>query len=1105
MMEFKYKTGGKFNTYIPLHGHTSYSLGDGTTRIHDLISKVKEIGANAAGLTEHGNMMSFFKFYKEAKENGVTPILGCELYVNDLYYEDNARFLELKKKSRDETDSSEDEYGSEDSSNDHFLVYAKNIEGLNNLLHLSNEGFFNFYRKPLLNYKRILESLDHNNIVTTGCIQSKFNKLILTNQTDEAKKMLKSLKDKLGDDFYLEIQLNKLEQQDKVNQFYEKMSEELSIKPVFALDYHYTNKDDWYIQYLLYVIKQRQTVSQMPEDKWFYVVRDLYIKNIDEVYKIAESKNMNMDFFESAIDSTFEIRDKVNIEIQTYKNNFPKFVESEEESRTLFLEKLERKFKEKVLNGVIPRDKIKEYSERIEFEVGVIIKMGYTNYFLILDDLLNNFVYKNGGATGMGRGSAVSSLVLFVLDITKIDPVRHNLIFERFLNLARKDPADCDVDLDSESQKIIEQYLKEKYGEDKVCHIINFGKFGAKTTVKDLCRVFELDYNLSNKLTSYFDTIKSDLPIDEQLDKAKEIAEKQKDQELLLFIDKNKKLFVNVGSRFVGMIRQTGKHASGTLLSNKPLIQSDLPIYRVDGEIVSGAQEGGDEREISELGYCKLDLLGLITASIIRDVIRAVERKYNIKNLENKLLTSNFDDEEVFKQFAEGNCRDIFQFGSDSMISILKDVKPKTIYDLSDICSLFRPAAIAAGSLEQYIEARKDIRKAERRISSIHPDLWKILKSTYGEILYQEQIMFLLQDIGGFTLEQSDSARKIIKLLHKGNQDKTENFNKMLQQLKTGAEKKGIKKKDIDWLLDLMAKYSEVSFNLSHSLSYAVNAYICMWLKVHYPKEYFVSLLDYSSVDDMSWFIKEAKNSSIKFAELKLGEVSEQFSVDYEHDRIRYGLNIIKGLSSKDVEAILNMKASSGNEVVKYIIDNKITKRTYEPLCRLSFFDNVVPNGALLEHVISSCKRKFDEEKISELFKADINQYSKVSRFNFEKQYLQFYLSDHPFNILYEFLSKEQPDMLKVMKSPKQFDSTVDDGEYIIFGIVNDIQIKKSKKSGKEYYKMIVEDDVKQLYVTVFNARDVRDIKIGNSVIIEVMKNKYGLAKTWKGKILKLG
>lgn len=278
-----------------------------------------------------------------------------------------------------------------------------------------------------------------------------------------------------------------------------------------------------------------------------------------------------------------------------------------------------------------------------------------------------------------------------------------------------------------------------------------------------------------------------------------------------------------------------------------------------------------------------------------------------------------------------------------------------------------------------------------------------------------------------------------------------------------------------------------------------------MWLKVHYPKEYFVSLLDYSSVDDMSWFIKEAKNSSIKFAELKLGEVSEQFSVDYEHDRIRYGLNIIKGLSSKDVEAILNMKASSGNEVVKYIIDNKITKRTYEPLCRLSFFDNVVPNGALLEHVISSCKRKFDEEKISELFKADINQYSKVSRFNFEKQYLQFYLSDHPFNILYEFLSKEQPDMLKVMKSPKQFDSTVDDGEYIIFGIVNDIQIKKSKKSGKEYYKMIVEDDVKQLYVTVFNARDVRDIKIGNSVIIEVMKNKYGLAKTWKGKILKLG
>lgn len=1115
-MRDDFREGGRFTTYVPLHGHSTYSFGDGVTKIDDIVGRVNEIGAPAAALTEHGNMCSFFKFYKAAREANINPILGCELYVNDLYHEDVAAFLEAKalqrasrKKAKEEDDTAEDEYGSE-ADNNHFLVYCKNYEGLKNVIALSNSAFRNFYRKPLVSTENIFEKLDSNNIITTGCVQSKFNQLIWSGDYQGAEQLIMKFKEKWDDDFYLEIQFNGLDIQNKVNEFYVDMHRKHGFKPVFSLDYHYARKDDWYLQYILYVVKQRHTIKNYPEKDWFYTVRDLYIKDINDVYQYAEKEGFPIDVLETAIDSTFEINDKVNIDIPIYPDNFPKIVDTESEAKKIFVTTLMEKFKQKVNNGLIPNDKVDEYLDRIKYEVSVIGELGYFNYFLILSDILENFVYKTGGATGAGRGSAAGSLALFVLDVTKIDPIKYNLIFERFLNVARKDPADVDLDIDSETQKEVENYLKDKYGDDKVCHIANFGKFGAKTVVKDLCRIFELDFVLSNKLTSYFDTIKSDAPVDEQIEKARTIAQSQGDSKLVQFIDEHSQLLVTIGNKMIGMVRQPGRHASGILISNKSLNDSELPVIKVGDDIVTGVQEGGDEREVGELGFCKLDILGLKTASIIKRVIDKVEDKYNIQNLENELLKSDMDDMNVYEQFRKGNCRDIFQFGSDNMINLIKKVEPENIVDLTAINSLFRPAVIYAGGIDEYLANKENVLAAKAKLDDVHPSLWPILEESYGVPVFQEQVMFITQEIGGFSLEEADAARKTLKLLHKGNQDKNEDFLQMLDSFKNGAKQRGVSDSNLDWLLDILAKYSEYSFNKSHSLAYAQNAYIAMWLKVNYPLEYYSVLFNYSTSEDLSWFIKQAVSEGMIFNEFKMSKTTDSFDIDYKSGNLTYGLNMVKGLSSNNISDINSLSSENIYELAEDVRKLNIGKRSIEPLCKLQYFSEIHENSAELLHVLNGIKKKKKKQTIVERVDELIEEFNfdpdftKNDVISFEKHYLDFYISEHPFITMCKLLDEKFPSARPDMYSPKTAEN-LEDGKHFVYGVISDIQIKKSKKTGKEYYKIVLEDDERQMFVTIFSSGDMRGLDKGTCLIIPCSKNDFGFSKVWAQKIVKIG
>ncbi|MBC8388188.1 MAG: PHP domain-containing protein [Candidatus Cloacimonetes bacterium] len=553
--------------YVPLHGHSSYSIDDAIARIPQIIEKTKLINSPGISLTEHGNLMSFLKFYFEAKANNINPIIGVELYINNLFFENNEKFKEQRAiRRKDKKRLRKKEYSN--SENTHLIAYAKNEKGLQNILKLSNIGMNNFYLRPLVSDKLVFKHLDENNIVTSACMANSIARYVINEDYRSAILLINKYHKKFRDDFYLEIHLNGIKEQKKVNDFYYEIYKKFKIKPVFALDYHYVNKGDHLQQYHLHLIKQRGNVIDTPLDKWFYTAHDLYIKTIDEIRKQGEIEKIDKKFLEIALENTLEINNKVNIELEFYKNNYPKFIDSQEESKKIFLKTIAKRWKEKIENGLVPNNKIDEYKARLDYELKIILNKGITDYFLIIDDLLTNFVYKTGGATGAGRGSASGSLVLFILNITKVDPIKYGLIFTRFLNPARQDPPDVDClicntliktkngcitlrdinigdyvyDTNNKLQKIINKNIRKIKNNDNIYEIIliNEGRIGSiilnskhklidinnkKVSIKNIILLDKIKTYVKNKINH--STIIKILPVNKKLLKDYELIDIQ--------------------------------------------------------------------------------------------------------------------------------------------------------------------------------------------------------------------------------------------------------------------------------------------------------------------------------------------------------------------------------------------------------------------------------------------------------------------------------------------------------------------------------------------------------------------------------------------------
>lgn len=654
-------------------------------------------------------------------------------------------------------------------------------------------------------------------------------------------------------------------------------------------------------------------------------------------------------------------------------------------------------------------------------------------------------------------------------------------------------------DIDHITQKNVEKYLIQRWGNDKVCHIGSFGKFGTKTVIKDLCRVYELDFNLSNRLTSLFNTTKTENDIESELKNARIIAEKTNDLDLIKFIDSNKRLFVNIGGKMLGMVRQQSRHASGILISNNSFDKTDLPISYMKGDLVTGVQEGGDEREVSELGFLKLDILGLNTATIINETIKLIEKKYNLKNIENKILLSDFDDELVYKEFEKGNTKDIFQFGSDSMIGLIKKIKPKSILDLCAINALFRPALISSGSIEEFIKNREKPQKAKKEYDKISPKIWPLLEETFGIPLYQESIMFILQNIGGFTMAEADKARKTLKLLHKGNQDKSEDFIKMINKFKEQAIKNGLTDEGVNKLLEKLAAYTEYSFNKSHSLAYAMNAYISQWLKVYYTKEYFATLLNYSNIEEIPEFIQKANQMGIKINSCTYYKSTEYFDINYKENSINFGLNLIKSVRKNDINILTQNKVKTKLDLIKLIINKKINKKTIEILSRVGYFRDIISdNYYFTEKLIFKLKESSKDIDLNYKklikYEKDFYDYTLNEKRLFQKEYMGFYLDNHPFSDFYEKLLQKQ--IASKYVRPKDIVKNTKNNNIELIGVLTDIKFLKSKKSNNEYIKLFIEDDEESVIVTLFDIESIVSIKKGDFIKITCNNSGFGLTKT---------
>lgn len=676
-----------------------------------------------------------------------------------------------------------------------------------------------------------------------------------------------------------------------------------------------------------------------------------------------------------------------------------------------------------------------------------------------------------------------------------------------FVLTHNSDAPDVDLDLDSNIHKTVESYLVDKYGIDKVCHIGNYLKFGAKTIVKDLSRVYELDYYLTNKLTSLF-SANMNTSVTDELKQALDTAKKMDDKDLMAFIEDNYKIFKN-GDRMVGMIRQSGRHASGILISDKKLNQSDIPVIKAKGELVTAVQEGMEDREVSELGYMKLDILGLTTAGIVNDTFKLVENKYGIKNLEMTLLKSNFDDEKVWEQFAIGNCQDIFQFGSNGMRAVIKDIGPNNIYELTAINSLYRPANIEANMIQEYIANRLNPEVAKKRINETYSGLYELLQETYGAIVYQEQIMFVLQEVGGFSLAESDKARKILKKLYKKGSESEQNpeFTKLINQFKQGAIKKGVSEANAELLLQTLSKYTGYTFNKSHSLAYSINAYVSMYLKVHYPLEYFSTLFNYSSQDDMVSLFKIASEQGIKFNDFIVNEVGEKFSVDYTKSTIKMGLQSVKGLPVKDIQKLLDVRINTLTELLVFVKEAKLGKKAIETLCRLGYFSPIHSNSKSLEDILFKAKALKKDVQQESLFPETgtpndldlTNDYTISEKLKYQLEYLGYYISEHPFFATERIARHIEQKISAKMYCPKEAHSKAK--EILVYGVVTTMELKKTK-SGKDYFNLTLEDDIKQIQIKVWDTSEVQEVKIGNSIAMTVECNKFGFSKSRKSIIL---
>ena len=1028
--------------FTHLHVHTEYSLLDGSNKIKEYVARVKELGMDSAAITDHGVMSGVIDFYREAKAAGINPILGCEVYVAP-----NSRFDR-------EVGSDEDRYY-------HLVLLAENNQGYANLMKIVSLGFVEgFYYRPRVD-KELLRQYHEGIIALSACLAGEVPRYLTRGLYEEARQTALEYQEIFGkDNYFLELQDHGIPDQRLVNQQLLRMSEELHIPLVATNDVHYTYEDDVAAHDILLCIQTGKKLTD--ENRMRYEGGQYFVKSPEQMAELFP-------YALQALENTHKIAKRCHVEIEFGVTKLPRFDVPSPYTSWEYLNKL-------CYEGLDERygDRAEELKPRLKYELDTIQKMGYVDYFLIVWDFIR-YARDHGIPVGPGRGSAAGSIVSYTLGITQLDPIRYNLLFERFLNPERVSMPDIDVDFCFERRQEVIDYVVRKYGKDCVAQIVTFGTMAARGVIRDVGRVMDLPYALCDSIAKM---IPQELNI--TIDKALEMNHELK---TLYDTDEKIKELINMSRRLEGLPRHTSMHAAGVVISQKE-VDEYVPLSRAaDGTIVTQFTM----TTLEELGLLKMDFLGLRTLTVIDNAVRLVAKDTGRKL---DMLKIDYNDRTVLDSIGTGKTEGVFQLESGGMKNFMKELKPQSLEDIIAGISLYRPGPM--DFIPQYIRGKNN----PETITYDCPQLQPILEPTYGCIVYQEQVMQIVRDLGGYTLGRSDLVRRAMSKKKAAVMAKErQNFvygNK--EEDVPGCIANGIDEKTANKIYDDMTDFAKYAFNKSHAAAYALVAYQTAYLKYYYPVEFMAALMT-SVIDNppkVAEYILTCRQMGIRILppDINVGEAG--FTVDGKN--IRYGLSAIKSIGRPVIDAVVEERTLGGSyrslkDFIERLTGKETNKRTIENFIKSGAFDGLGGTRKQFMMIYADIMDRIAHEKKSsmtgqmtlfdlmgeedkreyEIQLPKVGEYDKEQLLAFEKEVLGIYVSGHPLekyealwkhvitNVTSDFALDEETGHSKVM----------DGNRAVIGGILTDKRVKYTKTNKTMAY-LTVEDLVGTVEVVVF-------------------------------------
>jgi DNA polymerase-3 subunit alpha len=897
--------------FIHLHNHTHFSLQDAACTVDKLVKAAKKFNMPAVALTDHGVLYGVPEFYKKAKKEGIKPIVGMEAYI----------VLDGSRKDRGKTATSAN--GGKKKPYHHLILLAKNNEGYKNLLKLSSIGFLEgFYYRPRIDIET-LQKYSEGLICTTACLGGIISPYLVSNEYDKARAIARQFKDMFGDDFYLEIQDHGIEGEKAMLEGMPKLSKELGIKVIATNDCHYINHEDSISHNILLLMSDKSGEADFK--KLRYGTDQIYFKSSDEMKKL-------FGHYEGAIENTLEIAEKTDINLDDKKYHFPVFpIPETSRAKDLneYLDELAHEGLHERYKEITP-----EIKERFDFELKTIKEMGYAGYFLVVQDFINA-AKRMKIPVGPGRGSAAGSIVSYALKITNVDPLPFNLLFERFLNPARKTMPDIDVDFADDQRGEVIDYVRQKYGSDCVTQIVTFNTLGSRQVLRDVARVLKISIPTVNKITKFIPTdFGKAYSIERALDEVPELqwVKDSKDPEIVQL--------VKYAQALEGMNRNISKHAAGVVIAPDE-VSKFVPLASTGDEKDIVTQF--NMKEIEEFGLLKMDFLGLRTLSIIRDAIALIKKHHNV---DIDIDAIPLDDEKTFQLFWRGQTTAIFQFESSQMREYLRKLKPTSVADLSAMNALYRPGPM------KFIDEFIDRKFGRKKITYQDPSMETILKETFGIIVYQEQVIQIANKVGGMTLAEADNLRRAM-----GKKDHA-TMAKQKEVFVAGAKRNNISEKVAAEIFANLEEFANYGFNKSHSVAYSFVAYQTAYLKANYTAEFLAANLtnEFGNKDKVSALLDECRKLHIDVLPPDINSPTKFF--DVENGKIRFGLSAIKNVGVGAVEEIIrqryaeNKKFTSLFDLCASVDTRTINKRVLEGLILAGAFDSLNANRRqLFEHV----------------------------------------------------------------------------------------------------------------------------------------------------------